>query len=50
MKENQVLNALHKDVIFVRRVVMLKKIVGSRENLNVLIAKSLATCKRIVDS
>jgi hypothetical protein len=50
MKENQVLKALHKDVIFVRRVVMLRKIVGSRESLNVLIAKCLATCKGIVDS
>jgi hypothetical protein len=27
MKENQVWKALHKDVIFARRVVMLKKIV-----------------------
>jgi hypothetical protein len=50
MKENQVLKAFHKDVIFSRRVIMLKKIVGSRESLNVLIAKSLATCKGIVDS
>jgi hypothetical protein len=50
MKENQVWKALHKDVIFVRRVVMLKKIVGSRESLNVLIARSLVTCKRIVNS
>jgi hypothetical protein len=50
LNENQVLKALYKDVIFVRRVVMLRKIVGSRESLNVSIAKSLATCKGIVDS
>jgi hypothetical protein len=50
MKENQVLKALLKDIIFARRVVMLKKIVGLRESLNVLIARNLATCKRIVDS
>ena len=48
MKENQVWKALHKDVIFVRMVVMLKKIVGLRESLNILIARSLATCKRII--
>ena len=50
MKENQVGKALYKDVIFVRRIVMLKKIIGSREILNVLTVRSLATCKRIVDS
>jgi hypothetical protein len=50
MKENQVWKALLKDVIFARRVVMLKKIVSSRESLNILIARSLATSKRIVDS
>jgi hypothetical protein len=50
MKENQVWKALLKDVIFARRVIMLKKIVGSRESLNVLIAKGLATYKGIVDS
>jgi DNA-binding protein H-NS len=49
MKENQVMKALHKDVIFARRVVMLRKIAGSRESHNVFIAKNLATCKKIID-
>jgi hypothetical protein len=49
IKENQVLKTLHKDVIFARRVVMLRKIVGSKESLNVFITRSLATCKRILD-
>lgn len=49
MKENQVMKGLHKDIIFARRVVMLRKTSGSREIHNVFIAKRLATCKKIVD-
>jgi hypothetical protein len=48
MKENQVMKALHKDVIFARIIVMLRKITSSNESYNVFIAKSLVTCKKIV--
>jgi hypothetical protein len=48
MKENQVMKVLHKDVIFARIIVMLKKITSSNESYNVFIAKSLVTCKKIV--
>jgi hypothetical protein len=43
------MKALHKDVIFARRVVMLRKIVGSWESYNAFIAKSLVTCKKNVN-
>jgi hypothetical protein len=48
MKENQVMKVLHKDVIFARIIVMLRKITSSNESYNVFIAKSLVTCKKIV--
>jgi hypothetical protein len=41
MKESQVIKAIYKDVIFARRIVMLRNIAGSRESHNVFIAKIL---------
>jgi hypothetical protein len=49
MKESQVMKALHKDVLFARRVIMLRKAASLRESHNVFIAKSLTTCKKVVD-
>jgi hypothetical protein len=41
--------ALHKDVMFARKVVMLRKIIGSKESRIVFNVRSLANCKRILD-
>jgi len=47
MKESQVKKALHKKVIFVRRVVMLRKTIGLREATMFSLQKVWALAKRL---
>ena len=49
MTENSAMKTFQNGVIFVRKTIMMKGVVGTKESLSVTIARNLAMYKKIVN-